>query len=205
MGPAEVVSTWHDLKKQLEEHRRKRPSKLPQVQSSLIRRLCEIARLHHLCDPEVMGWFTSEKNKLTVSPAAPATVGKWPAIPLRNLEHIDEALLTVSVTFDRIGVKGYSIQMLGKRRIAGTPPWYARVDLDGVDEPANKGVGLCSHALLHTHVGTTPESDHLPSEDPLGKRKRFSTRVPTPWLEPVDALNWLLATVDGRLEPVPNP
>lgn len=180
-----------------------RPIRLPQVQSSLIRRLREVAHLR-LCDPAVQGWFTTEKDKLTISSAAPGKVGEWPAIPLEDLEHIDEALLTVSVTFDRIGVKAYSIQLRGRRRIAEAPPWYARVDLDGVGEEPNKGVGLCSHALLHTHVGATPESDHVPSEDPLGARKRFSTRVPTPWLGPVDALNWLLATVDRRLEPVPH-
>lgn len=197
------MSTWRELKKHIEERRAERPIRLPQVQSSLIRRLREVADLR-LCDPAVQGWFTSEKDNLTISGAAPAKVGEWPAIPLHDLEHIDDALLTLSVTFDRIGVKAYSIQLRGKRRIADAPPWYARVDLDGIGEETKKGVGLCSHAVLHAHVGTTPENDHVPSDDPLGERKRFSTRVPMPWVEPIDALNWLLATIDRRLEPVPH-
>lgn len=203
MGAPEGVSTWHALVKHIEERRTERRISLPQVQSALIGKLQEVARLR-LCDPEVRGWFTTDKDKLTISKAAPAKVGEWPAIPFVNLEHVDEAHLTLSATFDRAGLRSYSIQLRGKRRIAGAPPWFARVDLDGPDGPA-KGVGLCSHAVLHTHVGTTPESDHVPSEDPLGARKRFSTRVPMPWLHPVDALTWLLATVDRRLEPVPNP
>jgi hypothetical protein len=201
MAVTDAASAWRDLKKHVEARRLERPLRLPQVQSSLIARLRELAHLH-LCDGEVQGWFTTDKDKLTISGAAPAKVGDWPAIPLKDLEHIDDVLLTLSVTFDRVGVKAYSIQLRGKRRIADAPPWYARVDLDGIGGE-KKGVGLCSHAVLHTHVGTTPESDHVPSEDPKGERKRFSTRVPTPWLGPVDALNWLLATVDRRLEPAP--
>lgn len=197
------MSTWRELKKHVEERRAERRIRLPQVQSSLIHRLQEVAHLR-LCDPAVQGWFTTDKYKLTISGAAPAKVGEWPAIPLKDLEHIDEALLTLSVTFDKIGVKAYSIQLRGRRRITDAPAWYARVDLDGIGDDAKKGVGLCSHAVLHTHVGTTPESDHMPSEDPLGERKRFSTRVPMPWLGPIDALNWLLATVDRRLEPAPH-
>jgi hypothetical protein len=162
----------------------------------LIGRLQEIAKLK-LCDDAVVGWFTPVRGKLTISNAAPAKIGKWPAIPLMNLEHIEDARLTLSVTFDRGALSAYSIQLLGLRRIESSLPWYARVDLD--DKP--KGVGLCSHALLHTHVGTTPDSDDVPSADPMGECKRFSTRVPMPWLAPIDALNWLLSTVDRRLEP----
>jgi len=197
------VSVWHELKRHIEDRREERRANLSEVQASLIARLIEIADLR-LCDREVVGWFTSERNKLTISTSAPAKLDDWPAIPLKNLEHIDEPLLTLSVTFDKIGVRGYSIQLCGKRRIVGSPPWYARVDLDGVGESTNKGVGLCSHALLHTHVGASLGDDHVPSLDPRGERKRFSTRVPTPWLLPVDALNWLLATADRRLEPVPS-
>lgn len=202
MGTTAGVSVWHELKKHVEERREERRANLSEVQKSLISRLIEVAKLR-LCDREVVGWFTSEGSKLSISTAAPAKLGEWPAIPLRDLEHIDEALLTLSVTFDKIGVRGYSIQLCGKRRIEDSPPWYARVDLDGVGETVTKGVGLCSHALLHTHVGSSPDKDHIPSLDPQGERKRFSTRVPTPWLHPVDALSWLLATVDRRLEPAP--
>lgn len=200
MDAPDAVRPWRELKKHVEERRAQPPIRLSQVQKSLVGRLQHVASLR-LCDPEVKGWFTTRGGELTLSGAAPGRVGEWPAIPLKDLEHIDEALLTLSVTFDKIGVVAYSIQLRGRRRIADAPAWYARVDLDGIGADAKKGVGLCSHAVLHAHVGTTPESDHVPSEDPLGERKRFSTRVPMPWLGPVDALNWLLATVDRRLEP----
>jgi hypothetical protein len=201
MGAPDAMSTWHSLKKDIKERREEHRVRLTEVQASLIRRFKELAS-RGLCDSEVQGWFTTENGVFTISNAAPAKVGDWPAIPLKNLEHIDDAHLTLSVTIDRrSGLKEYSIQLCGTRRIASSPPWYARVDLD--EEP--KGVGLCSHALLHAHVGATPDSDDIPSDDPLGARKRFSTRVPMPWLTPIDALNWLLAAVDRRLEPAPNP
>jgi hypothetical protein len=190
------MSTWEALRQHVEKQRAEHRVRLTAVQKSLIGRLQEIARLG-LCDSEVQGWFTTTQRELKVSDAAPVRIGDWPAIPLRGLEHIDNACLTVSVTFDRSGLKEYSIQLRGTRRIPTSPPWYARVDLD--ERP--KGTGLCSHALLHTHVGTTPESDDVPSDDPMGAHKRFSTRVPMPWLAPIDALNWLLAAVDRRLEP----
>lgn len=190
------MNTWISLKEHVEERRAAHRVRLTKVQTSLIHRLQEVAALD-LCDRDVQGWFTTTRNELKISSAAPKKLGDWPAIPLMNLEHIDNALLTLSVTFDRHGLTQYSIQLCGTRRIASSPPWYARVDLDAVP----KGVGLCSHALLHTHVGATPDNDDVPSDDPMRERKRFSTRVPMPWLAPIDALDWLLATVDRRLDP----
>src|SRR5277367_6701372 len=87
VGAPESVSTWHALMKHVEERRTERRISLPQVQSALIRRLQEVAHLR-LCDPAVRGWFTTDKDKLTISSAAPAKVGDWPAIPLMDLEHI---------------------------------------------------------------------------------------------------------------------
>jgi hypothetical protein len=193
------VSVWDSLKGHVDERRGEHRGGLGDVQASLIGRLKELAHLG-ACDKTVVGWFTSHRGELTLNKSAPL-VGDFRAIPLRNLEHIDGGLLTIRATFDRSGLRTYSIQLRGTRRIASATPWYARVDLD--DGP--KGVGLCSHAELHTHVGTMPEQDDLPSNDPRGTGKRFSTRVPTPWLAPVDALNWLLASVDRRLEPAPHP
>src|SRR5580704_5705246 len=123
--------------KHVEERRTERRISLSQVQAALISRLREVARLH-LCEPAVQGWFTTDRDTLTISSAAPAKVGEWPAIPLSNLEHIDEARLTLSVTSDRGGLREYSIQLRGRRRIAGSPSWYARVDLDRTDGPAER-------------------------------------------------------------------
>ena len=49
----------------------------------------------------------------------------------------------------------------------------------------------CSHAMLHCHMGV----------DSLDKGGQDS-RVPLPWLDPDEALAWVLATLDPRLEPV---
>jgi hypothetical protein len=199
MDTPDLVKPWQSLKKHIEDQRDEHRLSLTQVQASLIRRLTELAKLG-LCDGNVQGWFTADNGRLTISNAAPGKVGDWPAIPLKDLEHLDDVRLTLSVTLAKKRLEEYSIQLRGRRRIESRAPWYARVDLD----KAPKGVGLCSHALLHTHVGTTPESDGLPSYDPRGDRKKFSTRVPMPWLAPIDALNWLLAIVDRRLEPALN-
>jgi hypothetical protein len=199
MDTSDVVTTWQSLKKHIDGQRDEHRLGLPEVQASLVRRLKELATLG-LCDKNVVGWFLSENGRLTISNAAPVKIEGWPAIPLKGLEHIDEAHLTLSVTLAKKRLEEYSIQLRGVRRIEPRTPWYARVDLDKVP----KGVGLCSHALIHTHVGTTPETDNVPSNDPQGARKKFSARVPMPWLAPVDALNWLLASVDRRLEPAPN-
>jgi len=189
------MNTWHRLAQHVDEQRS--GATLTNVQSSLLRRLRRAADLG-VCDRAVQGWFTTEADQLTLSNAAPAGPSRRPAIPLHNLEHlVDGAYLTLGVTFDRSRrrVEEYSIQLRGSRRIPCSTPWYARVDLDRVA----RGIGPCSHAVLHTHVGTTPENDDVPSDG--GERKRFSTRVPTPWLSPADALDWLLAVADRRFEP----
>lgn len=195
------MSAWEQLHKHHTERRAKHGVRLTEIQSSLIGRLMALADLDR-CDRELCGWFSTKNGKLALTEAAPIVADR-PAIPFRNLEHIDDAHLTLVVTFDPRGreLQGYSIQLRGVRRVPTAPKWYARVDLD---ETA-RGVGLCSHALLHTHVGTTPEDDDVSSNDPHEHRKKFSTRVPAPWLAPIDALNWLLASVDRSLELHPTP
>src|SRR5580693_4499671 len=82
VGAADAARPWHELKKQVEERRAERPVRLPQVQASLVGRLMDVASLD-VCDDGVRGWFTSSNGKLTISAAAPAKVGGWPAIPLK--------------------------------------------------------------------------------------------------------------------------
>jgi hypothetical protein len=118
---------------------------------------------------------------------ANATSGDHPAIALSGLEQLkDGALLTLSVLTDsKAKLLEYSIGIHGRGKTSGAP-WYARIDL--TEEP--EGEGPCGHPLLHCHVGLDPSTQGEPE-----------TRVPLPFLAPAEALDWLLATVDRRLEP----
>ena len=124
-----------------------------------------------------------------------------PAIELKGLNHLkDGALLTLSVLLDPRAqrVLAYSIGIQGQSK-RPERDWYARIDL--TEEP--EGVGLCGHPLLHCHVGETSEGDPALSPSPVApsaKAPLFTARVPLPWMMPVNALDWLLATVHSPLD-----
>jgi hypothetical protein len=105
------------------------------------------------------------------------------------------------------GIRAYTVALEGTVR-SSKKHWYGQVHL--TDGP--EGEGLCGHALLHCHVGSSPEeateendtnAQTATSGDSEKKRRAFSPRVPLPWLYPWEALEWLLATVDPNLEPAP--
>jgi hypothetical protein len=144
------------------------------------------------CPKHAIGWLTTEhredrRKAVVLSSKANATSGNHPAIALSGLEQLrDGALLTLSVLTDsKAKLLEYSIGVQGMGKILGAP-WYARIDL--TEEP--EGEGPCGHPLLHCHVGLDPSTQGEPE-----------TRVPLPFLAPAEALDWLLATVDHRLEP----
>jgi hypothetical protein len=109
-----------------------------------------------------------------------------PAIALVNLTALDDAKLSFRVTLrpDET-LEQYTVSVVGKEKASGRA-WYVRLDLD--DE--QKGDGPCSHAMLHAHIGV----------DPADKAAQNS-RVPLPWLDPDEAIAWILSTLDRRLEP----
>ncbi len=137
------------------------------------------------CSQQVQGWLTTRAECLTFSDSADGRDGRGhPAVALRGLPHLqDGAVLSMQIAFAAKGALcAYNLGVTGETRQGD--PWYVRVDLGLTPE----GSGLCGHPLLHLHVGRDPE------EDP-------QVRAPLAWLEPVDALTWLLATLDPRHEP----
>jgi hypothetical protein len=110
-----------------------------------------------------------------------------PAIALLNLPALDDAKLTFRVVLqaDEKRIEQYTVSAVGKGKVTGRP-WYVRVDLD--DE--QKGNGPCGHPMLHCHVGV--DSSVKDGQE---------SRVPLPWLGPDEAVAWILATLDPRLEP----
>lgn len=111
-----------------------------------------------------------------------------PAITLCDLPAIENAKLAFRVVLqdDERRIEQYTVSAVGTERDSGQP-WYVRLDLDA----EQKGNGPCSHAMLHCHVGV----------DPTNKGGQES-RVPLPWLDPDEAVAWVLATLDPRLEPL---
>ena len=118
-------------------------------------------------------------------------LARWKAggLPdIRGLNFLeDDALLTLYTAWggQAASTLHYSIGLQGTAREDGRS-WYVRIDLP---EAPDQGRGICSHPLLHCHVGSNP------------KEPEPAARVPVPWVAPWDALDWILATVDPRLEP----
>lgn len=148
-----------------------------------------VARDH--CSPAAINWLAKDHEagveRIAVAKAADTTAGSFPAIELRNLTYLEDgAALSLSIDLDRRtkALIAYTVGIRGKHN---GMPWYARIDLSADPE----GTGCCGHPLLHCHLGTDPD-------------ERFSPRCPLPCLSPWEALDWLLATVDPRLEPEPS-
>lgn len=198
---------WRSLHTKTLAERDGKKVTIANVQSPLIARLNGLAAKKH-CAPQVVGWFRTEGTKggrqlFGLKDSVPVK-DRWdhPAIALNGLQHIqDGALLTLSVLLDPRAqrVLAYSIGIQGQsKRPEGF--WYARIDL--TEQP--EGVGLCGHPLLHCHVGEKSEEpppleSPTPSE-PQAKAPLFTARVPLPWMMPVDALDWLLATIHSPLD-----
>jgi hypothetical protein len=206
-APEVEADYWRKLHAQTLTERDGKKVTVANVQSSLIARLQRLAAQKH-CAPQVVGWFRIEGAKggrqlFGLKDSVPSK-DSWdhPAIALKGLQHIqDGALLTLSVLLDPRAqrVLAYSIGIQGQSK-RPERLWYARIDLTQVPE----GVGLCGHPLLHCHVGETSEEppplESPTSSEPQAKAPLFTARVPLPWMMPVDALDWLLATVHSPLD-----
>jgi hypothetical protein len=146
-----------------------------------------------LCPGEAPWWLDIQKNAsafaIAFSDNADGRMGGHPGVLLRRLESIaDGACLSLRVHVDpaRKPPVQYSVAIEGLIR-EDEAPWFARIDLD----EQGRGRGLCSHALLHVHVGQD-------------RNAKFQARAPLPWFTPWEALDWLLATADPGLEPCPH-
>lgn len=191
--------TWQ---RRYEDHQsRRRAGRLStaECQKQLMRCLDRLVKGRH-CDPKVMGRLhhkTDPRTQRTVIGLAPSadTPGRHPALVLKGLSTLqDGALLTLVVQLRHAELLTYSIGLRGRPR-ESVQPWYCRIDLheDGDAEFSGESHGgYCNHPLLHCHIGADPEQREYPK-----------VRAPLDWLQPWEALEWLLATTDGRLEPEP--
>lgn len=114
--------------------------------------------------------------------------GEVPAITFLDLPALEDARLAFRIALqrDKKRIEQYTFGVVGTERSSGRA-WQARIDLDA----EQKGGGPCCHAMLHAHVGAE-----------LADKGGQEARVPLPWLDPDEALCWLLTTLDPRLEPL---
>lgn len=173
-------------------------------QTNLTKQLKRLSEGKH-CPIGVPGQLKLEKHMKTNLLKTPcstlelrgnAKLGKHPAVELSKLAAFEDgALLTVLVNVsyqDRL--LSYNVGLHGKAR--GGRKWYARIDLHEANEDSlvalgQKGYGYATHPLLHLQFGAEPnDRNELPAP-----------RVPLPWLKPWEALAWLVATAEQKLEP----
>jgi len=144
-----------------------------------------------ICSRSAVHWITHQKvgddrEEVGLLKYGDADLGKHHAIRLYGLPWVDDAVLSLMAVVERSGsVWQYTVSVVGRRKNTNTG-WYVRVDLD----PGPRGSGPCSHPLLHCHVG----------EDATARNVQ-EVRAPLPSLGADEALTWILATMDPRLEP----
>jgi hypothetical protein len=192
---------WHALQKDIEKARDGSPPTADKVRNQILVRLLRLTGGERpRCSDTVRGWLVSEKAgrlvQITVAKSADAK-DSWqnPAVLLKNLHYLEDgAALRVAVTLSERapkGIRAYTVALEGRVR-SSQKQWYGQIHL--TEKP--EGAGLCGHALLHCHVGSSQEeakesdpADEQPAASgPAPKKQRaFSPRVPLPWLEPWEA------------------
>jgi hypothetical protein len=194
---------WEELRRRVVDERARSCASLSDVQARIIGCFERMWKRRH-CRRVVQGWLQVDhgqdgRKRLKLKDSATGKKNGWghPAIALDALEHLENgALLTLSILLARNAeILDYSIGIEGTAK-RSRRPWYARIDLTEGPE----GADLCSHPLLHAHVGGGPDEDAQakPTSDP--KTHLFNPRVPLPWLAPWDALDWLMSSVDSGLK-----
>jgi hypothetical protein len=207
---------WHELRDAIVKAREAAPPSVDMVQNQLLGRLRRLSSGQKpRCSANVQGWLQKRGARRWVEIALKKSadgIDSWsnPAIVLKNLHYLEDgATLRFAVTVSERaprGIVAYTVALEGKVR-SSHKHWYGQVHLTEAPE----GEGLCGHALLHCHVGSSPEeaaeesaaADTGPADAQQRKLRHFSPRVPLPWLNPWEALEWLLATVDPALDPAP--
>lgn len=156
------------------------------------KRLMKLADAGH-CTPNVRGLFTYIKRK-------PDQLENWSIqgapLELKNLDGLTRAGLDVLALVCREHLHQFTVA-IDATRSDGTP-WTIAAHLSLDRDRARsldgdrQGLGACSHAALHCHVG--PGLDVEPK-----------VRVPLPALSPVDILDWVLSQVvpTAAFEPAP--
>lgn len=183
------MSRWAELSDEITRGREAvRRSDVGSYATQIRARLMKLAQLGR-CDGTVQAWLHDDRalGEVSFTKNANGHDGRHPALIVRDASGSPAGVLSVQVIYDRRSAYLVKYTIALRLPAEGPSDWFARVDLD---EP--KGVGLCSHSLLHCHIGVNPESPASPN-----------ARVPLPWLAPWEALEWVLATWDPSLEPTP--
>jgi len=185
------VKTWIDLYTSHRQGRTAAASWTADVRRALI----ALAEAGH-CDDTIRGRF-SNRELGDLAEWSIRKDGKAAAEPLTGLADLETAEMSVLGLMDRRGhLHAFTVSVEGKRKDGST--WALAVHLcdDRVTQKSptgdRQGIGACSHAALHCHVG--PDLERGPA-----------VRVPLPALSPVEALEWVLSQLvrSAKFEPAP--
>lgn len=180
------MNRWVELRKQVDVGRDTERRDFPSAVRRTLKNLAEKG----LCSRSAQHWINEVGIKGGGRCVGTQDVdGIRRPIPLKCVKTLCDLELRFNAEVDRKGkLRHYTVSISGKRVATSTPEsWYARIDLaleEARDDP-------CRHPSLHCHIGNHPEKN----------REEPEVRVPLPWLEPDEALTWILATIDARLEP----
>jgi hypothetical protein len=183
------VKTWSDL---YVAHRTIR-SIDGRWRQAIRSRLGKLAQAGH-CDEGVRSRFSDQKDDKhkRLRRYSFRRDGADVAEPLTKLDHLRAARLSILGLVDtkREHLCMFTVMVEGQREdgSAWTLAVHLPDDRETEQNPSGdrQGLGACSHAVLHCHVG--PDLDTGPK-----------VRVPLPALGPVDALDWVLS----QLVPTP--
>lgn len=185
------MKTWIDLYTRHRELRAVDPSWTPEVRKKLV----ALANAGH-CDTSIQGRF-SYQNRGHLTEWSIRKNGAQAAEPLRGLADLATAEISVLGLVNKRGhLHAFTVSVEGKRANGST--WALAVhlpdDRETEQNPSGdrQGLGACSHAALHCHVG--PDLVTGPA-----------VRVPLPALSPVEVLEWVLSQLvpTPQFEPAP--
>lgn len=175
---------WAELYRQHQEARKLPPAALSDVRKELIR-FAEQGRI----TATISSRFTNRSNRGLTEWYIAGTSGRE-AVTVPGFGGADLAIDALTDKRQR-HLHQFSAMLQGVTEDG--QPWTVAVHVeDDRREPDHdrKGAGAATHAVYHCHVG--PNLDAKPK-----------VRVPLPAMTPAQAVAWLLALVDARMEPLP--
>ena len=187
------MKTWVDLYR---NHRQARTVPLSWT-SEVRKKLIALAEAGY-CDQTIRGRFSQQRSGELVEWSIRRNNAQA-AEPLTGLADLATAEISVLGLVSRNGhLHAFTVSVEGKRSDGSS--WAIAVHLpDDRETKKNpdgdrEGLGACSHAALHCHVG--PDLDTGPK-----------VRVPLPALTPVEVLDWVLSQLvpTPAFEPAPWP
>lgn len=187
------MRAWIDL---YSSHRGARTLGGSSWSGELRKRLIKLSEAGH-CDPSIQGRFSYRKTRGNLLQWSILGQGEAVSIALENLPDLEEAHLSLMALASRRHHLHELAVMVDGHREDGSE-WALAVHLPDDRETSQnprgdrQGLGACSHAALHCHVG--PGLDAAPK-----------VRVPMPSLGPVEVLDWVISQVvpTPAFEPAP--